>query len=133
MQSYCFCHMCTKTIFKVFLYLNCRTRTCAKEEHLVVAVSGHDLVHSHCRVFIISIRTNHQGSPPHRIDGVKHYRMVADKGHHIIWELLCCLNVRCEGSTRTLQKHRAGLNSAKTKSHSFISTSYFSFYQLMKI
>lgn len=78
--------------------------TCAKEEHLVNAVGSHNLVHGHRCVFVVSVGTNHQGSPPHRVDGIEHDRMVSHKGHHVVGELLCCLNVRREGSTGALEK-----------------------------
>lgn len=83
-----------------------RVHTCAEEEHLVVAVSSHDLVHCHWRVFVVSVGPDHQRSPSHRVDGVEHDRVIPHKGHYIVWELLCCLDVGCEGSARTLCKYR---------------------------
>lgn len=80
--------------------------TCAQEEHLVVPIGSHHLVHGHRCVFVVSVGPDHQGSPPHWVDGVEHDRMVPYEGHDVIWELLCCLDVRCEGSTRTLEEQK---------------------------
>lgn len=70
---------------------------------MVVPVGSHDLVHGHRRVFVVGVGPDHQRSPPHWVDGVEHDRMVPYEGHHVVWELLCCLDVGCEGSARTLE------------------------------
>lgn len=80
---------------------NIRTR--AKEEHLVVAVSGHDLVHGHRSVFVVGVGSHHEGPPPQGVYGVEHDGMVPDKSHHVVRELLGGLDVRREGSTGTLE------------------------------
>lgn len=80
--------------------------TCAQEEHLVVAVSSHDLVHCHRCVFVVGVGPDHQRSPPHWVDGVEHDWMVPYECHHVVWELLRCLDVRCEGSTGTLERRK---------------------------
>ncbi len=86
--------------------LICSIRTCSEEQHLVVAVGSHDLVHGNWCVFVVGVGSNHQRSPAHRVDWVEHYWVVPHKGHHIIGELLCCMDVGCEGSTGTLEKQR---------------------------
>ena len=75
---------------------------------MVVAVGSHDLVHGHRRVFVVRIGPDHKRSPPHWVDGVEHDRMVPYEGHHVVWELLCCLDVRCESSARTLVSETTG-------------------------
>lgn len=80
--------------------------TCAQEKHLVAAVSSQDLVHGHRGVSVAGVGANHQRPPSHWVDGVEHDRVVADKVHHVVWELLCCVQVRSESSTRTLKKDR---------------------------
>lgn len=78
-------------------------RTCAKEEHLVVAVGGNDLVHGHRSVFVVGVGPHHEGPPPHGVYGVEHDGMVPHKSHHVVRELLGGLDVRREGSTGTLE------------------------------
>lgn len=77
--------------------------TCPQEEYLVVAIRCHDLVHGHGRVSVLGVGANHQGSPPYWVNGVEHNRVISNKRHHIVRELLCCLDVRSEGSTRALK------------------------------
>lgn len=79
-----------------------RWRTCAKEEHLVVAVGGRHLVHRHRGVLVVGVGPDHQGASPHRVDGVEHDGVVPHEGHHVVRELLGGLDVRGEGSAGTL-------------------------------
>lgn len=81
-------------------------QTCAQEEDLVVPVCGGHLVHSDGGVLVVSLRSDHQGPPAHGVDRIEHDRVVPDKRHHIVRELLGALNVRGEGSAWTLEGGR---------------------------
>lgn len=80
--------------------------TRAQEQHLVVAVGSRDLVHRHRRVSVVGVGPNYQRSPPYWVDRVEHDRMVPHKGHYLVWELFCCLDVRCESSAGTLRMQK---------------------------
>ena len=83
-------------------------QTCAQEEDLVVAVCGGHLVHSDGGVLVVRLRSDHQGPPAHGVDRIEHDRVVPDKRHHVVRELLGALNVRGEGSAWTLEGGRQG-------------------------
>lgn len=101
-------------------------RTCAQEKHLVVSVCSSDLIHGHRGVFIAGVAPNHQGSPSHRVNVVKHDWMVADKVHHIIRELFSCVDVGCEGSTGALDTHSLKpLTEQHEKTHTSSTHSFF--------
>lgn len=82
--------------------------TCAQEQDLVVPVCGWDLIHRYRSVFVVGMRSHHKGFPSHRIDGVKHDRVIPHKRHYIIWKLFSALDVRGERTTRTLAEEKWG-------------------------
>ena len=62
--------------------------TCSQKQHLVVAVSSDDLVHSDGRVLVVSVGAHHQGPSADWVDGIIHDWVISDERHHLVWELL---------------------------------------------
>ena len=76
--------------------------TCSKKQDVISSICSIDSVNSYLCILVVSACPNDQWPPVDWVDGIKHQGVVPDKGHHVIWKLLGCPYVGCEGSSRTL-------------------------------
>lgn len=73
---------------------------------MVSSVSSIHAVHGDLRVLIISACADNQRPSVDGVDGIVHQRVVANKGDHIIWEILGGSHVGCKCPAWALKKEK---------------------------